>query len=457
MTANFYIFSKRTNSTKRPGGASTSFEITLKQPTSIHEPTLVIRADSFPYNYCYIREFSTYYFIRDVRSIANGLWEVDLRNDPLATFKNAILGSTQFIERSARYTSPQIIDPLIPVSSAVEYSRKDVPGLAFDADGMYFVSVISNSGEQFTATYAITATAMRSFVSFIIDQSFWDSMMQTWGINPYDAILSCYWLPVNSQLMASHGSSAILTIYDVPTGISAIKLADFAPRYEGNIVANIDWKYTDFRNSSPYTTMQVFFPGVGLIDVDVNALRDSTQISFDYSLDLITGDLALIIEGVTGSDLKPIQSASGRLKVDFPVAQVQSALGLSNIVGATSGVVSAIGNFAVGNVAGGISSVISAGSSLLGNRPVNSNGAFSSSAGFGYSGVSVVITMYYKKTALEPSDVNDTQGRPFYQVAELSYMAGYTKCNNASIQISGATVDEIEAINSFLNEGFFIE
>lgn len=457
MTARFYTISKRTNSTKRPGGSYDSFEITLKQPTSIHEPTLVIRADSFNYNYCYIGEFSTYYFVRDVRSIANGLWEVDLKNDPMATFKNGILASTQFVERSANYANLNIIDTLVPISSAVEYSRKTVPGLAFDTSGMYFISVISNSGNQFTATYVLTASEMADFVSFIVDQSFWDSMKQTWGINPYDAILACYWLPVNSTLIAGYSTAEYMTIFDVNTQIYAYKLNNFAPRYEGNIVADIDWKYTDFRNSSPYTTMQAFIPGIGLIDIDVNSLRDSSKISFDYTLDLITGDYAVVIEGSTETGLKPIQSASGKLRVDYPVAQVQSALGLSNIVGTATGVVSAIGNFAVGNVPGGIASAIGAGSSLLSNRPVNSNGSFSSSAGFGYSGVDIVLTMYYKKVAIEPEDLKDTQGRPFYRTIQLSNLGGFTKCYNASVQISGATIDEIEAINSFLNDGFFIE
>lgn len=458
MQAEFYTISKRANSTKQPGTAEATFNITLKQPTSIHEPTLIIRASSFAYNYCYIGDFSTYYFVRDVRSIANDLWEVDLTVDALATYKGAILSTTQFVERSARFHNPQIADELIPFTGVTNVTRTDLGDLNLSIVGRYFVSVISNEGRQFTSTYVLTTIQMQQFVSFIVDQSFWDSMKQVWGINPYDAVLSCYWLPVDAEAITEYGTVADFVIFDVSVGFQALRLDDLAPRYNSKTTITIPWQFTDFRNSAPYTTMQVFFPGVGLIDMDVNNLRGCASLRTNYTLDLMTGDLAIIFEGLTSDErVRPIQSASGNVKVNFPVAQVQSALNVGSIVGAASGAVSAIGGFMSGNIASGVSSVLSGASSLLATRPVNANGAFSSSAGFGYSYARGELVLYYKVAALEPSEINNVYGRPLCRVMSLSSMAGYVKCVNASIEPNGATLEEIEAINSYMNNGFFIE
>lgn len=47
-------------------------------------------------------------------------------------------------------------------------------------------------------------------------------------------------------------------------------------------------------------------------------------------------------------------------------------------------------------------------------------------------------------------------GRPLYQNRRLGNLNGYTKCNGASIPLI-ANSNELEDINSYLNNGFFIE
>lgn len=72
----------------------------LRQSTSIKTPVIMIESDVsiIGFNYCYITEFSRYYFITDIKSVRNGLWEVSMRVDVLMSFKDDILASEAIID-----------------------------------------------------------------------------------------------------------------------------------------------------------------------------------------------------------------------------------------------------------------------------------------------------------------------------------------------------------------------
>ena len=89
----------------------TGIEITgcvLKDRTSILKPTIRIRTSEsiYTYNYMYIAEFERYYFIDDIVSVNNGVWEVSGHVDVLETYKNSILSNDAVIKRQgAQYNT----------------------------------------------------------------------------------------------------------------------------------------------------------------------------------------------------------------------------------------------------------------------------------------------------------------------------------------------------------------
>ena len=84
-TVNFGSFSKRRNSTKQPVSLSDQRTVRLKETTSFDASTFIITGDDFNYNYA--QWGNRYHFIVDVRSVHNGLTEIDCVLDPLATYK----------------------------------------------------------------------------------------------------------------------------------------------------------------------------------------------------------------------------------------------------------------------------------------------------------------------------------------------------------------------------------
>ena len=83
-------------------GEYTISDVVIKRDTSILSPILLVSSDQdvFTYNYMYIEEFNRYYFIDDVRSVNNNIWEVSSHVDVLETYKNDILANDAILENS---------------------------------------------------------------------------------------------------------------------------------------------------------------------------------------------------------------------------------------------------------------------------------------------------------------------------------------------------------------------
>lgn len=72
----------------------------LRNETEVVNPRILIEADVFPdANYLTITEFKRSYFIEDVRSVRNKIWEVIAHSDPLSSFKSEIRSNTALILR----------------------------------------------------------------------------------------------------------------------------------------------------------------------------------------------------------------------------------------------------------------------------------------------------------------------------------------------------------------------
>ena len=104
----------------------------LKDATSILRPVIRIRTSEVitTYNYMYISEFERYYFIDDIVSINNGLWEISGHVDVLETFKNGILGQTAVIKRQQNKFNTYLNDPEWKV-----YADENVVAYKFNSSG----------------------------------------------------------------------------------------------------------------------------------------------------------------------------------------------------------------------------------------------------------------------------------------------------------------------------------
>lgn len=75
----------------------------LKEATSETAPTIKIEhAGALTgINYCYIPDFGRYYYIDDIISVKNNIWEVVMRVDVLMSWKNGIRNNNAILARQA--------------------------------------------------------------------------------------------------------------------------------------------------------------------------------------------------------------------------------------------------------------------------------------------------------------------------------------------------------------------
>lgn len=73
----------------------------LKQETSITDPVIIVDHENPAlYNYVFIPSFNRYYFITDIRSIRNNIWELSMHVDVLMTYKDQIKTCSAIIDTS---------------------------------------------------------------------------------------------------------------------------------------------------------------------------------------------------------------------------------------------------------------------------------------------------------------------------------------------------------------------
>lgn len=79
------------------------YNISLKDTTNIHTPTIVLKVNPSDYmttvNYCYIDDLERYYFINDIEVMSNNLVKLHMECDVIETYKEQILTSPCELER----------------------------------------------------------------------------------------------------------------------------------------------------------------------------------------------------------------------------------------------------------------------------------------------------------------------------------------------------------------------
>lgn len=93
--------------------ATSTHTITLKDGCSVDAPVVTFSAQASaiaPLNYAYIDTFGRYYWIRDRKSLINGVVELTLESDPLESFKTEILNVVCTVTRSETWVNGYLND-----------------------------------------------------------------------------------------------------------------------------------------------------------------------------------------------------------------------------------------------------------------------------------------------------------------------------------------------------------
>ena len=485
-SVSFGSFSKRRNSTKQPTAFTDLRTVTLKESCSQDRPVFICTGNDFNYNYCIWD--NKYYFIDEIISLKNNLIEIHCVMDPLATYKADIIASTQFVSYSSHAGSSWLVDTRIPIlkSTVVHTSSASMAGL-FNSNGFYVLSFVGKNGCELTCVNKSTLAdliaevsnwqddGIRAIVnddmSLNYDFSSIESALESLGKmtiqtgfvgNAYSqapsCIRSCIWVPF--LLSAFSGGSKRIWLGDFDTTEAGFELN--ANPTTGSISVSIPWQYSDWRRSV-CEDVYLYLPLVGLVQLSGDSLTHTSTITIEYSA---TGtDGVICYRVIAGGEI--IGTYGGQCSANYPIGINQQASAgqlVQSIVQGSEKMVNAAINSSISPVsaAGAVAGVALEGiaaaydtMNVAATKNLSCIGGIGGGAGVGLS-LNAECYVVTHAPAINPSDMKDTMGLPTMKPMSLATLTGFCQCSNAPVE-AAATAGELDAIDYYLNSGFFIE
>ena len=456
ITVKFYTISKAVNSTAQPSeDPLAEYECRLLDATSVIRPVILLnvgpQANPTAYNYCEIPSFSRYYWVSDW-TINRGQWVATLSIDPLASWKEEIGNTFQYVLRSSSASTPTVQDSMYPATSASTWGSavaEENPFAHELGSGEYVLGIVGKSGTMGAVSYYLmTPAQFDAFGKKLYgDTSIYDvaeseiSAFKT-QFNPLQYIVYCQWFPFvlskgAAQQYIDFGWWQLETpCYKLPENPRHIVTSNFTLPNHPQLSRGT------YLNKSPYSRYDLIYGTFGKLPLDASALPDTTDrvVIANMMVDLITG---LAILQVTSPGGGTLAYASAKISVDISLAQISvdykgAAVQAIQTVGA------AIASSGASLLTGGLSGISNAIDSLIPQmRTSGANGSIAD-----YFIMPRIICQFITIAAED----NDRLGRPLCARRKISTLSGFVQTVDTELPIP-ATSGEIEMIKSYMEGG----
>lgn len=463
ISATFYKFAKRDNSTARPAeNAGLLYNIALKEDTNINAPEIIMyfgRANAPQYNYVYIPDLHRYYFIDSWTFIEHTNWMASCTVDVLATYKYDIGSQVEYVVRSASRRNSNIPDLLYPatndvVQQSMVFTSPFDDGSLTVNDGCFIVGIDSYDAFYGSVDYYIlTGNDIADLCDWLMNDFIQNGgfstndatiALQRSLVNPMQYIKSCIWLPIPYNDIKALGVSTTMAVFAYSTGISAYKLQSTAVySMPGINITKLMHPQTDshgqYVNAAPFTAVSLKLPPFGVIDLDATILHASSSLVINMNVDLITGKVVAEIK----AGINTVNRLSTQLGVPIQLSQVTR-----NYLGAVTSAASGIASLASLDFIGAVNGI---GNAIQQAAPrvnsIGSNGGFADLLG----DIELMYTFY------QQTEVNvENHGRPLMQRVQLGTLSGYMEVEGADIIIECTAEERIRIVN-YLESGFYYE
>lgn len=475
INVTFYTFSKKDNSTAQPSGSGSAYSCTLKEPCSAVSPEIVLNigiGNPTSYNYCYIADFSRYYYISDW-SYDRGLWHARLKVDVLATYKSYIGSASLYVLRAAAEYDGNIIDNMYPITCEVD-ADNDLPAAywwtlgAGVTSGCFIVGILAKIDSDATyggVTYlAFTYDQFAEFTRqmFADDLSYYDGQnlgiaesLAKMLIQPFDYITTVTWIPELPAGAVVHLGFNIGfweftgACYTIPPAAQLTYSSTITPHAHPQAARG------QYLNTSPYTLYYMYLPRIGTVPVDASLLANASSVTVTLSVDVITGAGVYVLQAQPDSTSQNDPIIIGRYSAQIGVAVQLASTGFFSqgagaVMGTVEKIVSDSARMATGSIMGGLGAI----GDLAGIFAPHIDATASQGGYLGLAGAvqPFMIHIHYLVT----DDDNAHAGKPLCQEKTINTLSGYIMCREGDISMPG-TYGEYEAVRSYLEQGFYYE
>ena len=301
---------------------------TLREECSLITPVIQVQlielSKIIKANYAYIPDFGRYYYVDDIIGERTGIITLYMRSDVLMSFREGILNLDVFCSRNEYDYDLYIFDPRIPMKSQTlfgwgEIGNNLVP--QFTSGGLevpeytYAVTVVYGNSDLYknndnihdqnfgsgvngsNATFIMNEKSYNYFCD-TVSQSNWEGVFKSFFGNGVECITSIIRFPFNLSTFnsSSTGDQNIkIGTLDFETSggsgnnkkwCSKLKTITYggedyqlyrpADVIGIEVIANhqINAKFNNFLDFSPYTKLSLYLPYIGFIDLDFAMFKD---------------------------------------------------------------------------------------------------------------------------------------------------------------------------------------
>lgn len=472
LTAIFYSFSKRQNSTKVPAIAGTSYNVVLKNPTSMNAPVFTLNADTFTFNYCSFN--GAYYFVTDTVSVRNDIWEIHCTKDVLATYRTQILASPAYVLYDSVGNS-EIVDNRLAIKTSRTLAENSVAFPNVLAAGTYVLTCVGQNScaswwnidpaaLQLSTIYSEAYNAVEDTfvptswtqVPEAITQSFkYFGEVITKGISyllsngsAIESIRNCIWIPFRPIVTATGGQ---IYLGNYNTGLSGYKITEPVVQLD-QVSVDIPWQFTDWRRNAPYTQVYLYIPFIGVVALPSAQLTGASSITIRSALNVISGDLSVNVNN--GTQVLGSYGANVAMNVPIGSSNAVQRQVVNSIVATGGAIAGAAAGIGIAAGAAALSGIAGAAAAQIAGVPTSVGGLSNGSA----SGLSTNIICFTSchDTNVAPGSVADVIGLPAFRRELLSSVSGYVQTHEFSLQ-ADAPDQDLQRVNTYLNGGAFIE
>lgn len=469
MIVKFTNFAKKVNSTARPTEWAAELDVKLKDDTSLRNPVIIVRISDFnvTWNYAYIEIFyQRYYRVTDI-VIQGMFYEVSLAEDDLASNRTAISNTNAYIQYCADSTEVYITDTRMTADiQAVPTIVRATPTYLSSNEYIYVLSVIGVSTDlepdvisPYTMTYVLSDSAMWSVANSLFTNLTGDIIddLAKYFSDASNGIVKINRLPMS--LKAVQGNKIARPIY-----IGKYRLKTTGGEYDitgtpfndstltESVEITIPWQTNDFRRGEPYTSLRLYLPFVGVIDLSTADFIYTSTIYIDIQYSLVNRQINYAIKSTPNTI---VGIYSGQYGYTVPTSSYNANMG--GLIGATLSTVGTLAGALTGSYALTAGSALSGISNMTGalRKTASMVGDFNGS-GMEKFGIQPTLIATLNNTIAEPSTYASVIGRPYCKVDKIGNHSGFIQCVDASV--GGDCLDgEAEAINELLNSGFYFE
>lgn len=304
--------------------------------------------------------------------------------------------------------------------------------------------ILDISASRLFTVHQLTNAEVDNLGSFIYSQTFIDAIKNMF-MEPMDAIIGCFILNYGSGGTLPLGSNETLKLGSVlgATGVTGTKVIN--QTFECSFgTKEIGEFYHNVLDYAPYTSVQIYLPYIGFVDLDTNEVMNS-RITLKYRFDVFTGmclaRLFVNRNGVTHE----LYNFEGNSAVHIPLTGRDFTNAIAPML---SGAVGLIGGAATGNP---VAMALGAKNMIGNSANVKRSGSLSSNTGV--LGQQTPFILVNRPKAYNAASYNSYYGYPSNWTVTLSSCSGYTRCKDMHLDALSCSDQEREEIEVLLREG----